>query len=114
MWLKFLSRDQIERIHQATLEILEDVGVLIHDIDFLKFMDEAGAIVDYDRKRAKMSSSLVEESVKKAPRHVTFYARDARNNVRFDEEKIFTHPVGGAANVFDLDSGAVRPGNRND
>lgn len=114
MWLKFLSRDQIEKIHQATLEILEDVGVLIHDINFLKFMGEAGAIVDYDRKRAKMPSSLVEESVKKAPRHVTFYARDARNNVRFDEEKIFTHPVGGAANVFDLDSGAVRPGNRND
>jgi len=114
MWLKFLSQDQIEKIHSATLNILEEVGVLIHDTEFLRFLGDFGATIDLDKKRAKLPPDLVEKSVKKAPRHVTFYARDSRHNVRFDEDRIYTHPLGGAANVFDLDSGTVRAANRND
>jgi len=114
LWLKFLSQDQLEEIHSASLKILEEVGVLIHEHDFLKFLADAGAIVDFDGKRAKMPSSLVEESIKKAPRHVTFYARDSDHNVEFEEGKIYTHPLGGAANVIDLDSGTVRPSTRKD
>src|SRR5512139_312383 len=105
MWLKFLSQDQIEKIHSITLNILEEVGIRIHSSDFLKFLGDSGATIDVERKRAKFPPDLVEKSVKKAPRHVTFYARDSKHNVRFDEDRIFTHPLGGAANVFDLDSG---------
>jgi len=114
MWLKFLSQDQIEQIHSASLKILEEAGVLVHEHDFLKFLADAGARVDFNSKRAKMPPNLIEESIKKAPKHVTFYARDSKHNVEFEDGKIFTHPVGGAANVIDLDSGAVRPATRKD
>jgi len=52
-----------------------------------------------------MPSALVDECMKKAPRKVTFYARDPKHVVKFDQGKIYAHPTGGAANVLDLDSG---------
>ena len=105
MWLKFLSREEIEMIHHASLYVLEEAGVSIQDPDFLKFLETAGAVVDYDKKRARMPSALVNECMKKAPRQVTFYARDPKHVVKFDQGKIYAHPTGGAANVLDLDSG---------
>jgi len=114
MRLEFLSRDQIEKIDASSLKILDEAGVLVHEYDFLKFLADAGAIVDFNNKRVKMPPNLVEESIKKAPRHVTFYARDSKHNVEFKDGKIYTHPVGGAVNVIDLDSGAARPATRKD
>lgn len=114
MRFRFLNQDQLERIHSASLKILEQVGVMIHDQEFLRFLANAGVNVDMDKKRAKIPSALVNECIKKAPKHVTFYARDPKHNVEFDDGKIYTHPVGGAANVLDPFTGAVRLANRKD
>jgi len=114
MWLKFLSKEQVETVHSASLKVLEEAGVSIRDDNFLKFLADNGVEVDLGKKRAKMTSALVNECMKKAPKHVTFYARDPKNDVVFDDGKIYTHPTGGAANVIDIDSGAARPANRKD
>jgi len=106
--LEFLTRDQIERIHTSSLKILEEVGVLVHENDFLKFLARNGVNVDFDEKRAKMPPSLIEECIKKTPKHVTLFAREPKYNISLDEGKIYAHPVGGAANVLDIDSGNMR------
>ncbi len=107
--LEFLTQDQIEKIHSSSLKVLEEVGVLIHENDFLKFLAQNGVNVDFDDKRAKMPPDLIEECIRKTPKHVTLYAREPKNNISLDEGKIYTHPVGGAANVLDVDSGNMRP-----
>ncbi len=114
MWLKFLSQGNIEEIHNASLRVLEEAGVSVQDPDFLKFLETAGANVDYAKKRARMSEALINEFMKKAPKQLTFYARDAKHDVKFENGKIYAHPTGGAANVLDLDSGTARPATRKD
>jgi len=114
MWLKFLNREEIEMIHRASLDVLEEAGVSIQDPDFLRFLETAGAVVDYDKKTARMPPALINDCMKKAPKQVTFYARDPKHVVRFDQGKIYAHPTGGAANVLDLDSGKARPATRKD
>jgi len=114
MWLKFLNQGEIEKIHNASLTVLEEAGVSVQDPDFLKFLANMGANVDYEKKRVRMSSVMVDECLKKAPSEVTFYARDPKYNVKFENGKIYAHPTGGAANVLDLNSGAARPATRKD
>lgn len=109
MWLKFLGESEIEKIHYASVKILEEEGVLIHEQDFLKFLDEAGATIDYSRKRAKMPSALVDECLKKAPKQITCHARDPNHDVTFGDRQIYAHPTGGTVNVLDVDSGKARP-----
>jgi trimethylamine--corrinoid protein Co-methyltransferase len=111
MELKFelLTQDQVEKIHSSSLRILEQVGVQINENDFLQFLARNGLNVDYNEKRVKMPPNIVEESIKKAPKNVTLYAREPKHNISLEEGKIFAHPVGGAANVIDIDSGKTRP-----
>jgi len=114
MMLEFLSRDQIEEIHSASLKILEDVGVLVYEDSFLKFLADSSVNVDFDKKNVRFSPSLVMECIKKTPKRVMLYARDPKCDVELDDGKIYGHAVGGAATVVDLDSGEVRPSTRKD
>jgi len=114
MWLKFLSQNEIEKIHNASLQVLEEAGVSIQDPDFLRFLADAGATLDYEKKRARIPPALVNESMKKAPRQMTFFARDPKHDVKFEGGGIHAHPTGGAANVLDLDSGTARLATRKD
>ncbi|MDH5482359.1 MAG: trimethylamine methyltransferase family protein [Candidatus Bathyarchaeota archaeon] len=109
-----MSQEEVEKIHLASIRILEEVGVLIHDYDFVKFLSDSGVEVDLDKKRARIPAALVSECINSTPKHVVFYARDPKHNVEFDKRKIYTHPVGGAASVIDLDSGTIRPSTRKD
>jgi trimethylamine--corrinoid protein Co-methyltransferase len=112
--LEFLSRNQIKKIHSASLKILEDVGVNVYENSFLKFLADSGVNVDFDKKTMRISPSLVMECVKKTPKRVTLYARDPKYDVELDNGKIYAHALGGAATVVDLDSGEVRPSTRKD
>jgi len=113
MMLELLSRGQIEKIHSATLKILEDVGVVVYEDSFLKFLADSGANIDFDKKTVKFSPSLVMECIKKTPKRVTLYARNPKYDVELDDGKIYAHAVGGTATVIDL-SGKVRPSTRKD
>jgi len=112
--LEFLSRDQIEKIHSASLRVLEDVGVFVYEDSFLRFLSDFGADVDYDKKNVKIPPSLVMECLKKTPKRMILYARDPKFDVELNDEKIYAHAVGGAVSVIDLDSGEVRPSTRRD
>lgn len=87
MMLEFLSHDQIKKIHSASLKILEDVGVVVYEDSFLKFLADSGVNVDFDKKRVRISPSLVMECVKKTPKRVTLYARDPKYDVELDDGK---------------------------
>ncbi len=114
MMLKFLSHNQIKKIHSASLKVLEDVGVAVYENSFLKFLSDSGVNVDFNEKTVRISPSLVMECIKKAPKRVTLYARDPKYDVELEDEKIYAHALGGAANVVDLDSGEVRPSTMKD
>jgi trimethylamine--corrinoid protein Co-methyltransferase len=112
--LEFLSRNQVKKIHSASLKVLEEVGVAVYEDSFLKFLADSGVNVDFDKKTVRISPSLVMESIKKAPKQVTLYARDPKYDVELEDGKIYAHALGGAATVVDLDSGEVRPSTRKD
>ena len=54
-----LSRNDLYRIHTATLEVLERVGVRVEEENALKLLDEFGADVNYGDKVAKIPQHLV-------------------------------------------------------
>jgi len=78
--LKFLSQDQVEKLHFGALDILKNVGVKIEDKDALEVLYNAGSDVDFKKSVAKIPEHLVIESIQKAPKNVTFYGRDPKES----------------------------------
>lgn len=87
--------DQIERIHLASLRILEEVGVELLDERALKLMSAVGAEVDWSDKRARMPRELVMSAVAKAPSWFTGHGRNPRRHVEIGGGAMALAPVGG-------------------
>jgi trimethylamine---corrinoid protein Co-methyltransferase len=85
---EIFTRQQIQKIHYATLEILERTGVKIESQAALELLDGAGADIS-DPNRVKMPSHLVEQAVRSAPKNVILYTRDGDPYVRLNGNRTY-------------------------
>jgi len=68
-----MGTGECRRIHLATLEVLEQVGVDVHDSKALEILAGGGAKID--GIRARIPEYMVEDALRKAPRRLTLYDR---------------------------------------
>jgi trimethylamine--corrinoid protein Co-methyltransferase len=85
--LEFLSTDEVYAIHQASLEILERVGMKFESSEAQQILKSAG--IDVDSKGvARFHSSTVEDYIKKAPRSVVLRGRDPKKDVFLRNDRV--------------------------
>ena len=75
--LEYLSEAQMNTIHAAALEILQDCGTIIHHEKSIALLHRAGARVKDDR-HVFIPGGLVESALDSAPSTVTIYNRNGR------------------------------------
>ena len=108
-----LSSDEVYRIHMATMEVLERVGVLVEDNEALDLLSSAGAMVDKLKGRARIPEYLVKDACRKAPSSFDIYTRDMKK-IRIGPGKTTISFGAGATYVLDLKTGDPRPATKND
>ena len=111
--LEVISEEQIEQIHEASMRILEDVGLRWLDDEALDLWEQAGAKVDRSAQHAWLDRNLVMELVAKAPYSFTWRARNPERNITIGGDSITFFPHSGMVYVSDLDAGR-RPGTMRD
>ncbi len=72
-----LDRPGCERIHEAALEVLRDVGVRVDDPDIVKLLQDAGAAVTGDNI-VHIPQTLVEWAIAQAPKTIRIADRAGR------------------------------------
>lgn len=100
--LQLISRDEVERIHVASMKLLEEVGVIIHNERALKLLDNGGVEVDFNKKIARIPQHLVKEALVKAPSTIRLYSRNGKHDRILEGGKVTYNP--GSAALFFLDS----------
>jgi trimethylamine--corrinoid protein Co-methyltransferase len=93
-------------IHFASLEVLERVGVDVHDEKAIEILAGAGARVE--GMRVRIPEYLVEDALRRVPRRMTLYDRRGRTAIRACDYN--THFGGGSdcLNVLDHVTGQRR------
>ena len=107
--IEVLSADQIEAIHDASLRVLEELGIAFMLPEALDILAAAGADVDHESQVVRFDRTLVEESMAKAPSRYVVHARNPEHNITFGDNCINFSTVGSAPNASDLQGGR-RPG----
>jgi trimethylamine--corrinoid protein Co-methyltransferase len=100
---QILSKEQIEKIHEATLEMLEKTGVAFRYQPALEVLAKAGCKVEGET--VFFPRKLVEEQVKKAPSQFTLHARNPEKNLTIGGDNMVFSPGYGAPFITDLDKG---------
>lgn len=103
-----LDRNEIDEIDDATLTVLERVGMIIHEEEARNMLRKNGASVDDKTKLVKIPRGLVKEGVSKAPGEFTICARDPKYNVRTTCDVTYFEPMIGRLNILDSRTGVRR------
>jgi len=81
--IKVLSNSEIKDIHEASLVILRDTGIMVHHEEALRLFGEAGAKIDKANNIARLPEKLVMDSVARAGKEYVLYGRDLERTARF-------------------------------
>ncbi|MDQ2067605.1 trimethylamine methyltransferase family protein [Xinfangfangia sp. CPCC 101601] len=111
--VEVLSQDEVESIRLASLKLLSEVGMEMHDAWAREVMQQAGCDVDHGTMRVRFDPSFVEEQLAKAPSTFTIRARNPERNLTLGGNHINIGSVIGPPYCSDLDRGR-RNGNTQD
>src|SRR5512137_2171487 len=99
--LKVLSEEQIYAIHQASLEILWNTGVLVKAPASRDLLRRAGAAVNDETMLCRIPGYIVEEAMKRAPSSFTIHARNPTYDVHVSTQTLHYEPMIGRLNCYD-------------
>jgi trimethylamine--corrinoid protein Co-methyltransferase len=79
--LRFLSSDEEELVHEKSLEVLSEIGVLVRSESVLSLLEDSGANVDKENRIARIPEGVVGDALKSAPTNFKMCARDRTNDI---------------------------------
>lgn len=106
--MTLLSAESIEKIHDASLTILSEIGIDFLNDEAREICRQAGADVEKDGLRVRFDPALIEEKIKTVPKRFTLHARNPDRNLVMGDGHIGFCAVASAPNCSDLDGGRRR------
>lgn len=107
-FFSYLSDDDIQYVHDASLEIIEEVGLLVRNEKARKRFAEHGAIVDHETEMVRMPSAVVEKYRKLVPPTITLRGRDPAYDITFPRKQPVIATASSAPDIVDPVSGVTR------
>jgi len=111
--LEILTKNDIEKIHQTSIRILEEIGVKMDDSRVLKLFKEHGCEVDEKKHVVKIKEELIKERLKKVPKSFTFSSRDGEK-MKVGDGGFYMLSPSDNTYLLDLETGKRRPANIED
>jgi trimethylamine--corrinoid protein Co-methyltransferase len=108
-----IDADGVAAIHDASMRVLEDIGILFLNDTALDILAKEGCSVDYSTKQVRMDRDWVIQQVARAPSHITITPRNPDRTITFGGRHFNFGQVASPPNVMDIDHGR-RPSTRTD
>jgi trimethylamine--corrinoid protein Co-methyltransferase len=103
-----LAPEQVQRIHEASLEILEEVGLLVRFKPARDLFSRHGCNVDEETQRVKFPRAVVEKYRKMYPPEFTFYGRDPKFDKTIPRDSPVIVTASSAPDIIDPATGQER------
>ena len=101
--LKIFREDEIKKIHNSSLEILEETDMWVPEKKCLELLHDAGAKVDFKNQKVLFPAWLIEEKIRLAPGRFTVHARDIKHSLKLGNDRTYFCPACSCINILDLD-----------
>jgi trimethylamine--corrinoid protein Co-methyltransferase len=102
-----LTDEQVQKIHSASLEILERIGVRLHLQEAIDLLKKAGAQVS-DGNLVRIPPKRVERALSTVPKEVTLYDRNGNPVMPMGGARCYFGPGSDCLNIIDHRTGKRR------
>jgi trimethylamine--corrinoid protein Co-methyltransferase len=106
--LEILAPQEVKKIHDATLWIIEKVGVRFPSKRALDIWAAHGAEVDAGKMVIRAKAELIEDALKSCPPFYPLAARDPQQDLLLDGNHVFLGTDGCGVEVIDIHTGQRR------
>lgn len=113
MGLNIFADDELDAIHCATLDVLQNAGIKVPSKEAQEIFDGGGCEVDRKNDKVKIPQHVVEDAIRSAPSTFWVYGRNRENKYLCGDGVTFTN-FGEAINVIDLFSRERRGSTKKD
>ena len=105
---ELLTSEQVERVHEASLEILQEVGLMVRYAPARDLFRNHGCDVDSETNRVKFPRSTVEKYIKVLPPKFTFHGRDPKYDRTIPDQSPVIVTGSSAPDILDPVTGVER------
>jgi trimethylamine--corrinoid protein Co-methyltransferase len=102
-----LTPESIARIDETVLKIIEEIGWEIHSQNAIDALEKAGATVDSDKRRVRLSRQRVRELIGLTPSEIVLCGRDEKHDIHLGGKRVYAGTGGTALNVYEPATGAT-------
>ncbi|MFZ0534696.1 MAG: trimethylamine methyltransferase family protein [Anaerolineales bacterium] len=106
--LDILSPEEIQRIHTASLDVINTTGIRFPSTRALDIWEAHGAQVDRNTSVVKVPGHIIEEALKLAPPKYILAARNPDQDLPLDGNHVFLGTDGCGVEVLDINTGKRR------
>ncbi len=106
--LQILTPEEVKKIHDATLWIIERTGVRFPSKRALEIWAAHGAEVDHEKMVVRAKAELIETALKTCPPIYPLAARDPQQDLSLDGNHVFVGTDGCGVEVIDIKTGVKR------
>jgi len=107
-FFSYLGDDDIRYVHESSLEILEEVGLLVRNEKARKRFAEHGAIVDHETEMVRLPAAVVEKYRALVPPTITLRGRDPAFDITFPRKLPVIATASSAPDIVDPVTGVTR------
>lgn len=112
--LNMFTDEELQAIHNATMEVLWQTGVKVPSLEARKIFESGGARVNHDTCIVKIPQYIVEEAIRSAPSTIRLAARDPKNDIVLEGKRVGFINFGEGIKVIDPYTKEHRPTMRQD
>jgi trimethylamine--corrinoid protein Co-methyltransferase len=105
---QLLTPEQVQRVHQASLEILENVGLLVHNAEARERFAKHGCWVDPETRIVKFPPTVVEHFRAAFAPTFTFHGRDPQHDRTIPDDGPLMVTGSSAPDIIDPETGQAR------
>jgi len=87
--LDVVPEEDVEKIHQASISILEDIGICSESDIILDVFKKAGANVNTNTRVIRLNREMIETAIKLAPSSFVFHGRDSQYDILLEPGRIY-------------------------
>jgi len=103
-----LRKTDIEALHEATLNLMEDYGVCVFGEEAQEILAGAGCKIDKVTSKIKFPRNLVNDCIISSPEEMILYARDPAKNVKIGGDAVTFTTFGTGVAIIDPYTGERR------
>jgi trimethylamine--corrinoid protein Co-methyltransferase len=112
--LRTFTRDGLEKLHAATLDVLRTTGVSMDCDEALDILAAGGCWVNKKTRVVKFPDHVVTQAMSMCPSHILLAGRDPENDFMMGGKQVGFTTFGVGVKMEDLETGEIRESTKAD